>query len=533
MELIKNEEYTLPIDGYTAEGAGVGRIGGFPVFVENTVRGDVIRVRIVKPGKRFAYGKCMEILHPSEARCEPICPHFYACGGCSLWHMNAEERRYFKKNKVENAFLHIAGLSVPVADTETAEDVGYRNKTQMPIAPDYTQAMYKNRTNTKVSVPHCVIEDDRCREVTTILLDELKRQGIPPYDPETGTGVARHIYTRVSEETGKVLAVLVATKKLELSSVIPRLKDKAAGLIVNINTAKTNKILGEKNIRIFGEDHITDRLCGTRFDIYPDSFFQVNRFLTERLYNKAVKLAHLTGKETVFDLYCGAGTITAALAAHAGRVIGVEIVPSAVKSAKESLRRAGIENAEIYEGEAEKVAPRLIKEGARADVVVVDPPRKGCGEELLAAIRTMAPERIVYVSCDPATLARDVKILSPDYTVVGAYPYDMFPGTSHVETVVLLSKLKSSEHIYVDINLDELDLTKAEKKATYDEIKEYVLKNHGLNVSQLNIAQVKRKYGIIERENYNKPKSDNSKQPNCTKEKEDAITDALKHFGMI
>ena len=282
-----------------------------------------------------------------------------------------------------------------------------------------------------------------------------------------------------------------------------------------------------------GEEYFEDTLLETKLKMSPDSFFQVNKYLTEQLYNKAVKLCHLTGKETVFDLYCGAGTITAALSKGAEKVIGVEIVPSAVRSAKYSLERAGITNAEIYEGASEVVAPKLIEEGEKADVVVVDPPRKGCGEELLSAIAEMKPERIVYVSCDVATLARDAKYLSEHgYKVEKAYPFDMFPFTHHVETVALLTKLKESDSITVELNLDELEVTAPEMKATYGQIKEYVLNKYDFKVSSLNIAQVKQECGIIERENYNKP-SDDYKQPNCPKHKADAIKEALEHFRMI
>ena len=446
MEINRNDEFRIYIDGYTSEGAGVGRIGTYPVFIPNTVRGDYILCRIVKPGKSFAYGRCMEILEPSKERTEPICPHFYECGGCAVMHMSEEERAFFKKDKVKNAFRKIAGIDAEVADTVTAEEIGYRNKTQMPVAKDYTQAMYKNRTNDKVSVPHCVIQDESAKKVTEIILSYLKEKNIPPYEPTEKRGVVRHIYTRVSKLTGEILAIVIATEKIDLKGLEKALKkEKVAGLVLNINEKHTNTILGDKSITVFGKNYITDRLCGTDFDIYPDSFFQVNKFLTEHLYNKAVKLCGLTGKETVFDLYCGAGTITAALSKGAKKVIGVEIVPSAVKSARFSLDRAGITNVRIYEGESEKVAPSLIEEGEKADVVVVDPPRKGCGEELLVAISKMKPEKIVYVSCDVATLARDAKYLTEHgYKVDKVTPFDMFPFTHHVESVALLVRADSS-----------------------------------------------------------------------------------------
>ncbi len=535
MEINKNDEIRIIIDGYTSEGLGVGRVGKFPIFVEGAVRGDYLLIKIVKLQKSFGYGKIMEILTPSDKRTEPICPHFKSCGGCAIMHMSEEERAFFKEDKVKNAFLKIGGIDVEVEKIAQDKETGYRNKIQMPVSEDYTQAMYKSRTNEKVSVPHCVIEDEESKKVIELILTYLKEKNIKPYNPLNKAGVVRHIYTRVSGKTGDILATVIAKEKIDLSPLVPSLKKaKVKGLVLNINKSDTNKILGDTQIKVFGDDFITDTLCGTDFDIYPDSFFQVNKYLTERLYNKAVKLADLSGKETVFDLYCGAGTITAALSKKAKKVIGVEIVPSAVKSAKESLKRAKITNAEIHLGEAETVAPRLIKEGERADVVVVDPPRKGCEESLLEAIAKMNPERIVYVSCDVSTLARDAKFLcGKGYELKKVYPFDMFPFTHHVETVCLLSKLNTKQHIEINLDMDELDLTDAEKKATYQEIKDYVLEHSGLKVSSLYIAQVKQKCGIIERENYNKPKSEDAKQPQCPPDKEKAIKEALTHFGMI
>lgn len=445
MDITKNDEYTLAIDGYTSEGCGVGRINGYPVFIPMTVRGDIVKAKIVKAEKNYAYGKCIDILKPSDKRKEPICPHYFKCGGCAVMHMSDEEQAFFKKNKVENAFLHIAGINVSAEETVTGNSIGYRNKIQMPVAEDYTQAMYKTRSNTKVSVPSCVLQDERTRRVAKIILSYLEKNSVKPYDTVTREGVVRHIYTRISAYSGEILAVVVATEKITLLPLKEELQNAGvSGLILNINKNTTNKILGEKSYLIFGSDHITDRLCGTDFNIYKDSFFQVNQFLTERLYNKAVKLADLGKDETVFDLYCGAGTLTAALAKQAGLVYGVEIVPSAVKSARESLDKAGITNAKIILGEAEKEAPRLIREGIVPPCVLVDPPRKGCGNELISMLLDIKCPKIVYVSCDPATLARDVKKLSDGgYTLKSVHPFDMFPFTHHVECVVLMTKVQN------------------------------------------------------------------------------------------
>ena len=307
-----------------------------------------------------------------------------------------------------------------------------------------------------------------------------------------------------------------------------------AGVLVNSNTKRGNVILGEKYRTLYGRDYLMDTLCGLEFKLSMPSFYQVNHDMAEVLYDTAVDFAGLTGHETVLDLYCGAGTITQVMARRAARVIGAEIVPEAIADARENARRNGIENVEFFCGDAAAAAADFAAKGLRPDVICVDPPRKGLSPEVVEAAASMAPQRIVYVSCDPATLARDVKLFAQEgYCAVRAAAVDMFPGTANVETVCLLSKLKSKEHIEIEVKMDEMDLTSAESKATYEEIREYVLEHTGLKVSHLYIAQVKQKYGIIERENYNKPKSENAKQPQCPPDKENAIMEALKHFGMI
>ena len=305
---------------------------------------------------------------------------------------------------------------------------------------------------------------------------------------------------------------------------------------VNYNTTKSNVILGDKVETVYGSDFITDYIGDLKFEISPLSFFQVNPVQTQKLYGKALEYADLNGEEIVVDAYCGIGTISLFLAQKAKMVYGVEIVPQAIEDAKKNAKNNKIDNAEFYVGKSEEIVPELYKtKGVKPDVMVVDPPRKGCEESLLNLMLQMQPKRIVYVSCDSATLARDLKILcaTNEYEIKKVQPVDMFPHTGHVETVCLLSKLNAKQHIEVEIKMDELDLTAAESKATYEEIKAYVLEHSGMKVSSLYIAQVKQKCGIIERENYNKPKSEDAKQPQCPPEKEKAIMEALKHFGMI
>ena len=325
-----------------------------------------------------------------------------------------------------------------------------------------------------------------------------------------------------------------APREPELAAYVCATVPHTAGVLVNSNTKRGNVILGEKYRTLWGRDYLMDTLCGLEFKLSVPSFYQVNRDQAEALYGKALDYAGLTGRETVLDLYCGIGTITLCLAKRAGRVIGAEIVPAAIRDAKENAARNHIENAEFFCGDAAETAARLEAEGLRPDVITVDPPRKGLAPEVIGSIAAMGPERVVYVSCDPATLGRDVKRFGElGYRAVRACAVDMFPATRHVETVCLLSKLNAKQHIEVEIKMDELDLTAAESKATYDEIKEYVLEKHGLKVSSLYISQVKRKCGLDVGQNYNLSKKEDAKVPQCPPEKEAAIMEALKYFQMI
>ena len=361
---------------------------------------------------------------------------------------------------------------------------------------------------------------------------------VPAYDEGTGRGLLRHIYVRTNAAGQALVCLVVNGKSLpreeELVRRIRAACPETVGIVLNTNTRDTNVVLGDTYRTLWGEDALEDTLCGLTFRLSIPAFYQVNRAQAERLYGKAAELAGLTGRETVLDLYCGAGTITLCLAKHAQRVIGGEIVPEAIDNARENARRNGVANAEFFCGDAGEIAAHLASEDLRPDVVVVDPPRKGLGEEVIAAVAGMAPERVVYVSCDPATLARDVKRFSAlGYAAARAVAVDMFPRTRHVETVVLLSKLNTKQHIEVELNLDELDLTAAESKATYDEIKAYVLEKHGLKVSSLYISQVKRKCGLDVGQNYNLSKKEDAKVPQCPPDKEAAIMEALKHFHMV
>ncbi|MDE7220162.1 MAG: 23S rRNA (uracil(1939)-C(5))-methyltransferase RlmD [Oscillospiraceae bacterium] len=445
-QLQKNQLHTVTITGYTAEGLGVARIEGQVVFVHGGVRGERCAVRILKPLKNAAFGRVEEILERSTARREPDCPHYPACGGCDFRHISYEEELEAKRQRVEDALRRIGGADVAVEEILGAETVdGYRNKCQFPVSPNGKIGFYRARTHNVVPVLDCRLQAPQANAAARAVEAYLRECGVPAYDEAAGTGLLRHIYVRVNREGQALVCLAVNGSRLpQEEELVRRIRSACpdtAGVVLNVNTRNTNVILGDRYRTLWGGDTLTDTLCGLTFRLSVPSFYQVNRDQAERLYGKAAEFAGLTGRETVLDLYCGAGTITLALAGHAGRVIGAEIVPEAVENARENARTNGIGNAEFFCGDAGAVAKKLAEEQLRPDVVVVDPPRKGLGEDIVPVIAAMAPERVVYVSCDPGTLARDVKrFAGQGYRAVKAAAVDMFPRTRHVETVVLLSK---------------------------------------------------------------------------------------------
>ena len=544
----KNEDYIIAIEDMGTEGEGVGKIDGFTLFVKDALPGDIARVKVVKEGKTYGYGRLMEVITPSEYRVEAVCPVARQCGGCQIQEMSYEAQLAFKEKKVQNNLERIGKIEPSYYEMCTIigmeEPYHYRNKAQFPVGTDrdgnIVTGFYAGRTHSIIPCDDCAIGDNINACILAIIKSHMKKYNIKPYDEEKHTGLVRHILIRRGFTTGEIM-VCIIINGMELkgsSELVDELKaiDKMTSISLNINREKTNVIMGKTVIDLYGEGYITDYIGDVKFRISPLSFFQVNPVQTRKLYGKALEFAGLTGNEIVWDLYCGVGTISLFLAKSAHKVYGVEIVPEAIEDARKNASLNNITNAEFFVGKAEEVVPKMYKEcGIGADVVVVDPPRKGCDEKLLETMIEMNPERIVYVSCDSATLARDLKYLRENgYEVKKVQPVDMFPHTGHVETVVLLSKLhEAKHHVNVTLDMDELDITSAESKATYEEIKEYVLEKHGLQVSHLYIAQIKRKCGIIERENYNKPKSEDAKQPQCPEDKEKAIMDALKHFGMV
>ena len=539
MELAKNQEHIVAIEGYGEGGMGVARIDGRVVFVHGALRGETCRVLILKTLKSVAFAKVLEVIEPSGARVESDCPYFPRCGGCTYRHMSYEEELRLKKQRVQDNLSRIGGSDVTVEEILGAQDtLRYRNKAQYPVSKDGAVGFYRARTHEVIECEHCLLVKPEADAAAEALREYMQSCRVAGYDEKTGRGLVRHLYVRSNAAGESLICVLVNGDKLPKEDrLVALLRDacpKCRGIVLGTNTKKGNVILGDRYRTLWGDDRLEDTLCGKRFLLSVPSFYQVNRTQAERLYAKAIEFADLTGRETVLDLYCGAGTITLALSDHAKKVLGAEIVPEAIDDARENAVRNDVRNVEFFCGDASDVAKKLAQEHLRPDVITVDPPRKGLAPDVVESIAEMQPQRVVYVSCDSATMARDVKRFAElGYTATRAAAVDMFPRADHVETVCLLSKLQSKEHIEIEVTMDEMDLTSAESKATYEEIKAYVLEHTGLKVSYLYIAQVKQKYGIIERENYNKPKSENAKQPQCPPEKEKAITEALRHFGMI
>ena len=537
--LEKNRIYRAHIDGYSSQGLGIARIDGQVVFVHGAVRGETCDVLVMKVLKNAAFGKIAALAEPSPARRQPDCPYYGRCGGCDFRHMSYEEELWAKRARVQDALTRIGGAEVTVEEILGAEQpLHYRNKSIYPISPAGEVGFYRARSHQVVHVEHCLIQKPEADALAQAVRDYIARFQVEPYNEATGRGLLRHLYVRTSCRGESLACLLVNGSRLpheqELVDMLRAAAPGVCGVVLGENTRRGNAVLGDRYRTLWGRDYLTDTLCGLELRLSVPSFYQVNHDQAQRLYEKALEYAGLTGRELAVDLYCGAGTITQVLARRARHVIGGEIVPEAIRDAEDSACRNGVENVEFLCGDASRLAAELRQRGLRPDVICVDPPRKGLAPDVVEAAASMTPGRIVYVSCDPATLARDVARFAPlGYCPVRACAVDLFPGTAHVETVCLLSKLQSKEHIEIEVKMDELDLTSAESKATYEEIREYVFEHTGLKVSHLYIAQVKQKYGIIERENYNKPKSENVKQPQCPPEKEKAITEALRHFGMI
>ena len=545
MEFRKNDLVTLEIEDCGIDGEGIGKADGFTVFVKDAVIGDTVTAKIIKAKKNYGYGRLMEVLKPSPYRVEPKCEFARQCGGCQLQALSYDQQLVFKTNKVKGHLERIGGFTdIPMEPIIGMDELfHYRNKAQFPVGRNkegkIVTGFYAGRTHNIIENRDCALGVAENKEVLNRVIAHMEKYGIEPYNEATGKGLVRHVLIRYGYFTKEVMVCLILNgNKLPKEEQLVKSLCEIPGMTsitINVNKKHSNVILGEEIRLLWGQEYITDRIGDISYQISPLSFYQVNPMQTQKLYAKALEYADLHGEETVWDLYCGIGTISLFLAQKAKFVRGVEIVPAAIENAKENAKLNGLENTEFFVGKAEEVLPREYKKnGVYADVIVVDPPRKGCDETLLETMVEMNPDRIVYVSCDSATLARDLKYLCErGYELRKVCPVDQFGMTVHVETVVLLSQQKPDDTIEIDLDLDELDATSAELKATYQEIKDYVLKESGLKVSSLYISQVKRKCGIEVGENYNLPKSENARVPQCPKEKEEAIKAALKYFAMI
>jgi 23S rRNA (uracil1939-C5)-methyltransferase len=445
----KNQEIELDIHGMTHEGNGVGKVAGFTLFVPHALPDERVRVKVLKVKKTFGYGKLMEVLEPSKGRQEPPCPIYQQCGGCSLQHMSYDEQLIQKKHLVEDNLKRIGKIEqVIVHDTLGMSDPWrYRNKAQVPFGEEeggLIGGFYAQGTHRIINMEACLIQHEKSDEVVHHVKEIASSLGIKAYNEETKKGLLRHVIVKVGFRTGELMVVLVVNsddipRKSELVNQLIKKLDGIKSVVMNVNKKRTNVIFGDRTEVIWGEPYIYDWIGEVKFAISARSFYQVNPVQTEILYNKALEYAQLSGDETVIDAYCGIGTISLFLAQKAGKVYGVEIVPDAIADAKRNARLNHMENVEFAVGEAEKVIPWWYAQGIRADVVVVDPPRKGCDETLLDTLIKMKPERIVYVSCNPSTLARDLRMLEDGgYQTKEVQPVDMFPQTMHVEAVALL-----------------------------------------------------------------------------------------------
>ena len=549
MPLQKNQILTLRIERLSSDGSGVAHSpDGETVFVPGAAPGDEADVRIVKDCKRYAFGILDHLRTPSPDRIPVDCAVAGPCGGCSLRHLDYTAELRAKQENVTDAFRRIGGLDVPVLDICPSPEVDrYRNKVQFPVGLDKNGnpciGFYAGRTHRIVPCPDCKLQPGVLNDIGNALCRFFAENGIQPYNEETGRGLVRHIFLRRVAHSRQIMVCLVCTRPNfpHANALCTRLREQFADIatiLLNVNSKNTNVILGTETHTLYGPGYIEDTLCGVPVQLGPLSFYQVNTLAAERLYGIAAQYAQLTPDDLLLDLYCGMGTIGLSMVDHCRELVGVEIVPEAIDSAKANAARMGdavAAKSRFFCADAGQAATRLAAEGLNPDVVMLDPPRKGCDEPTLSAVVRMAPRRIVYVSCNPATAARDAAWLEQNgYHTEQVQPVDLFPRTKHCECVIALSKGEiDSKKVRVEFSLEGMDTSGLQKGATYPEIKARVLEQTGLKVSSLYISQVKQKCGLEVRENHHKAKSENAKQPQCPPEKEAAIRDALKYFKML
>lgn len=562
MDWKKNDVFQVQIEDMSDTGEGIGKTDGFTWFVKDAVIGDVVEARVMKTKKSYGFARLMQVLEPSACRVTPRCPSARQCGGCQLQAMSYEEQLKFKENKVRNNLSRIGGLTeIPMEPIIGMEEPWrYRNKAQFPFGKDKNgriiTGFYAGRTHAIIEQEDCLLGVEENQPILDCIRGFMEEYHIAPYEEETHKGLVRHVLIRKGFTTGELMVCLVLNGDVEklkapevlVERLVKLFPSHMASISCSINREKTNVIMGKEIVNLYGPGYITDYIGNVCYRISPLSFYQVNPVQTQKLYGTALEYAGLTGEETVWDLYCGIGTISLFLAQKAKKVYGVEIIPQAIDDARANAKLNHFENVEFFVGKAEEVLPEQYeKNQVYADTIVVDPPRKGCDSVCLDTIVKMAPEKVVYVSCDSATLARDVKYLGErGYEVKRVKTVDMFPWSGHVETVVLLSHKKADSYIHIDVEFGEgegkipvdsiakrAEAYKPKEKVTYKMIKEYIEAKYGFKVHTAYIAEVKRNLGLPM---YDAPNAvEELKQPrkHPTPEKVEAIKDALRYFAVI
>lgn len=542
--LKKNDIVEVEIVDLTHEGAGVATVDGLVFFVENALPSEKILMRVLKVNKKIGFGKVEKYLVQSPHRNQDLDLAYLRSGIADLGHLSYPEQLKFKTKQVKDSLYKIAGI----ADVEVAETLGmehpvkYRNKAQVPVRRVngvLETGFFRKNSHNLMPLEDFFIQDPVIDQVVVALRDLLRRFDLKPYDEKEQSGLIRNLVVRRGHYSGQIMVVLVTTRPKvfrvdQLIEQVIKQFPEIVSVMQNINDQNTNAIFGKEWRTLYGQDYITDQMLGNDFQIAGPAFYQVNTEMAEKLYQTAIDFAELKKDDVVIDAYSGIGTIGLSVAKHVKEVYGVELIPEAVENSKKNAQLNNISNAHYVCDTAENAMKNWLKDGIQPTVILVDPPRKGLTESFIKASAQTGADRIAYISCNVATMARDIKLYQElGYELKKVQPVDLFPQTHHVETVTLLSKLDVDKHISVEIELDEMDLTSAESKATYAQIKEYVWNKFELKVSTLYIAQIKKKCGIELREHYNKSKKDKQIIPQCTPEKEEAIMDALRHFKMI
>ncbi|HEU4280421.1 TPA: 23S rRNA (uracil(1939)-C(5))-methyltransferase RlmD [Streptococcus pneumoniae] len=542
--LKKNDIVEVEIVDLTHEGAGVAKVDGLVFFVENALPSEKILMRVLKVNKKIGFGKVEKYLVQSLHRNQDLDLAYLRSGIADLGHLSYPEQLKFKTKQVKDSLYKIAGI----ADVEVAETLGmehpvkYRNKAQVPVRRVngvLETGFFRKNSHDLMPLEDFFIQDPVIDQVVVALRDLIRRFDLKPYDEKEQSGLIRNLVVRRGHYSGQIMVVLVTTRPKvfrvdQLIEQVIKQFPEIVSVMQNINDQNTNAIFGKEWRTLYGQDYITDQMLGNDFQIAGPAFYQVNTEMAEKLYQTAIDFVELKKDDVIIDAYSGIGTIGLSVAKHVKEVYGVELIPEAVENSQKNASLNKITNAHYVCDTAENAMKKWLKEGIQPTVILVDPPRKGLTESFIKASAQTGADRIAYISCNVATMARDIKLYQElGYELKKVQPVDLFPQTHHVETVALLSKLDVDKHIDVEIKLDELDLTSAESKATYAQIKEYILEKFDLKVSTLYIAQIKKKCGIVLREHYNKSKKEKQVIPQCTPEKEEAIMDALRHFKMI